>query len=329
MTISEAAKKKVVVNVVGDVGYKFRKEFDSGWFTGTVEQIRPLAEGGKDRRCVYDDGDSEDLSLIELQTLAILDPNVTKQEPAIGVSSSSSSSPSSKGRTQNAPMQQNQSSTRHGVNSDDETVTTSKVRGNKSDDTATSKALAHKIEERRRDDEEEGEELLQSETRSKRTVRQPPKEVDEIYRNEDGHRYESPASAVAASSDSEGEGAYPNEGNAPDDGNAYHDDNDSRFSEDDVGRTSVPTQGPPKRLVMKKPSSSSVSTEPPPTKKQQSTTRSRHRCSDSRNTTTITTTAASSVKRKRQTMTILANKSLSDEDDSYEGLFIEKIVDHR
>jgi hypothetical protein len=77
-------------------------------------------------------------------------------------------------------MQQNQSSTRHGVNSDDETVTTSKVRGNKSDDTVTSKALTHKIEKRRRDDEEEGEELLQSETRSKRTVRQPPK-VDEIY----------------------------------------------------------------------------------------------------------------------------------------------------
>jgi hypothetical protein len=335
MTISEAAKKKEVVNVVGDVGYKFRKEFDSGWFTGTVEQIRPLAEGGKDRRCVYDDGDSEDLSLIELQTLAILDPNVTKQEPAIGVSSSSSSSPSSKGRTQNAPMQQNQSSTRHGVNSDDETVT-SKARGNKSDDTVTSKALTHKIEKRRRDDEEEGEELLQSETRSKRTVRQPPKEVDEIYRNEDGHRYESPASAVAASSDSEGEGAYPNEGNAPDDGNADHDDNDSRFSEDDVGRTSVPTQGPPKRLVMKKPSSSSVSTEPLPTKKHQSTTRSRHRCSVGRNTTTITKTAASSVKRKRQTRTILANESLSDEDDDSrqvpskeEGLFIEKIVDHR
>ena len=39
------------------------------------------AEGGKDRRCVYDDGDSEDLSLLELQTLAILDLNVTKIKP--------------------------------------------------------------------------------------------------------------------------------------------------------------------------------------------------------------------------------------------------------
>jgi hypothetical protein len=39
------------------------------------------AEGGKDRRCVYEDGDCEDLSLIELQTLAIFDPNVTKTKP--------------------------------------------------------------------------------------------------------------------------------------------------------------------------------------------------------------------------------------------------------
>jgi len=114
-SFSKAAKKKepnnIVVNV-GDIGYKFRKEFDSGWFTGTVKHIRPLAEGGKDRRCVYDDGDSEDLSLIELQTLAILDPNVTKQKPAIGVSTSSSS----KGGKQNTPMQQNQSSTDEEIN---------------------------------------------------------------------------------------------------------------------------------------------------------------------------------------------------------------------
>ena len=335
MTISEAATKRgpnTVVDVVGDVGYKFRKEFDGGWFTGTVVRIRPSAGGGKDRRCVYDDGDGEDLSLIELQTLAISDPDVTKRKPAIGVSSPSSSS--SKGRTQNAPMRQNRSSTHRGVNSDE--TATSEARGNKSHDTATFRALTHEIEKRRRDDEEEVAELSQGEPRSKRTARRPP-EVDEIYGKEDGHGDESPASAVAASSDAEGEGAYPDEGNAPDDGNADHDDdNDSRFSEDDdVGRTSVPTRGPPKRLVMKKPSSSSVSTEPPPTKKRQSTTRSRHRCSVSRNTTTITTTAASSVKRKRGTRTILANESLSEEDDEdddndEEGLFkVERIVDHR
>ena len=35
-------KSSPVVNV-GDVGYKFRKEFDSGWFSGTVVEIRPLA----------------------------------------------------------------------------------------------------------------------------------------------------------------------------------------------------------------------------------------------------------------------------------------------
>ena len=64
----------------------------------------------------------------------------------------------------------------HGVKSDE--VVTSKARGVKSDDTVSSKALTHKIKKRRRNDEEEVTEL--SQTRSKRTVRQPPK-VDEIY----------------------------------------------------------------------------------------------------------------------------------------------------
>lgn len=39
--------------------------------------------GGKDRRCLYEDGDSEDLSLVELQTLALLDPKVTKKKAGI------------------------------------------------------------------------------------------------------------------------------------------------------------------------------------------------------------------------------------------------------
>jgi len=64
----------------------------------------------------------------------------------------------------------------HGVKSDE--AVTSKARGVKSDDTVTSKALTHKIKKRRRNDEEEVTEL--SQTRSKRTVKQPPK-VDEIY----------------------------------------------------------------------------------------------------------------------------------------------------
>jgi hypothetical protein len=119
---SETTKPRSVVNV-GDVGYKFRKEFHTGWYNGTVVEIRPHAGkcgdsclvphslsslapryahdffdayhsstdvlnhrcnagSGKDRRCVYEDGDCEDLSLIELQTLAILDPNVTKKKPS-------------------------------------------------------------------------------------------------------------------------------------------------------------------------------------------------------------------------------------------------------
>ena len=36
--------------------------------------------GGRDRRCLYEDGDSEDLSLVELRTLAVLDPKVTKKK---------------------------------------------------------------------------------------------------------------------------------------------------------------------------------------------------------------------------------------------------------
>ena len=37
-----SAKKRGEIGF-GDVGYKFRKEFDEGWFTGTVTKIRPMA----------------------------------------------------------------------------------------------------------------------------------------------------------------------------------------------------------------------------------------------------------------------------------------------
>ncbi|KAL3827192.1 hypothetical protein ACHAXA_006747 [Cyclostephanos tholiformis] len=60
---------------LGDVGYQFRKEFKSGWFFGKVIEIRPFAANGCDRRCVYTDGDVEDLSLVDLEELARLDPN--------------------------------------------------------------------------------------------------------------------------------------------------------------------------------------------------------------------------------------------------------------
>ena len=57
---------------IGEIGYEFRKEFDDGWFTGTVVEI--YKEDG-DRRCKYSDGDVEDLSLADLERLARLDPN--------------------------------------------------------------------------------------------------------------------------------------------------------------------------------------------------------------------------------------------------------------
>jgi hypothetical protein len=59
---------------IGDVGYQFRKEFDSGWYYGTVAEILQDADDGWDRRCVYEDGDCEDLSLSELKRLATLSP---------------------------------------------------------------------------------------------------------------------------------------------------------------------------------------------------------------------------------------------------------------
>jgi len=59
---------------IGDVGYQFRKEFDSGWFNGKVVEILPHALSGWDRRCVYEDGDCEDLMFDELKRLATLSP---------------------------------------------------------------------------------------------------------------------------------------------------------------------------------------------------------------------------------------------------------------
>eukprot|EP00984_Skeletonema_dohrnii_P007857 scaffold2901_cov91-Skeletonema_dohrnii-CCMP3373.AAC.1 len=70
---------------IGQVGYTFRKQFHSGWYIGKVSAIIP--RGGnyttpaaststttvKDRRCVYNDGDEEDLSLEELKHLAELE----------------------------------------------------------------------------------------------------------------------------------------------------------------------------------------------------------------------------------------------------------------
>mmetsp|Transcript_22181 Transcript_22181/g.39047 ORF Transcript_22181/g.39047 Transcript_22181/m.39047 type:complete len:440 (+) Transcript_22181:108-1427(+) len=75
---SVAVEESNNVNV-GDVGYTFRKQFGDDWYTGKVVGIRPgprtRAAGQKeDRRCLYEDGDAEDLSLPELRELALLDP---------------------------------------------------------------------------------------------------------------------------------------------------------------------------------------------------------------------------------------------------------------
>ena len=52
------------------VGYSFEKNFKGyGWFKGKVVEILPGAAGGKDRRCEYEDGDMEDLSLHQLRSL--------------------------------------------------------------------------------------------------------------------------------------------------------------------------------------------------------------------------------------------------------------------
>lgn len=58
---------------VGDIGFTFEKEFKGyGTFRGTVVQLRLGAANGKDRRCVYSDGDDEDLSLDEIHELVRL-----------------------------------------------------------------------------------------------------------------------------------------------------------------------------------------------------------------------------------------------------------------
>ena len=77
---------------IGEVGYVFRKQFDDGWYNGKVVKIRPGAVKGKDRRCRYTDGDEEDLSIRELQTLAKLDKMVQKKCPTGTVAACSTTS---------------------------------------------------------------------------------------------------------------------------------------------------------------------------------------------------------------------------------------------
>lgn len=56
--------------LITSVGYAFEKYFvGHGWFKGTVVEIRPGAANDKNRRCKYEDGDVEDLSLSQLHHL--------------------------------------------------------------------------------------------------------------------------------------------------------------------------------------------------------------------------------------------------------------------
>lgn len=68
---------------IGDVGYEFRKQFDAGWFTGKVTEIRPGAANGYDRRCVFSDGDIEDLRVRDLELLAKIDPEHKPPRPSV------------------------------------------------------------------------------------------------------------------------------------------------------------------------------------------------------------------------------------------------------
>ena len=57
---------------LGQVGYRFRKQFDCGWHCGEVTAICK-GVGNKNRLCIYGDGDAEHLSLRQLRALHQLD----------------------------------------------------------------------------------------------------------------------------------------------------------------------------------------------------------------------------------------------------------------
>jgi hypothetical protein len=65
---------------IGEVGYKFRKEFVDGWHHGTIVEIRPNARSGKRYRCHYKDGDCEDLSIGDLRKLTKLEIQDTQTQ---------------------------------------------------------------------------------------------------------------------------------------------------------------------------------------------------------------------------------------------------------
>ena len=102
------SKRDIDVPAVGEVGHTFDKYFPGhGWFEGKVIAIRPGAKGGKDRRCQYEDGDVEDVTLAHLKGL----PKRKKrsQKEATKQKSSSFSSKSVKKNKKNLPEATNTS----------------------------------------------------------------------------------------------------------------------------------------------------------------------------------------------------------------------------
>ena len=86
---------------ITSVGYSFEKRFKGhGWFKGKVVEIRPGAAGGKDRRCEYEDGDMEDLSLHQLRSLYhATQKKMTNQQGRDGASAASEFGTLSRGET--------------------------------------------------------------------------------------------------------------------------------------------------------------------------------------------------------------------------------------
>lgn len=86
---------------ITSVGYSFEKRFKGhGWFKGKVVEIRPGAAGGKDRRCEYEDGDMEDLSLHQLRSLYhATQKKMKNQQGRAGASAASEFGTSSRGET--------------------------------------------------------------------------------------------------------------------------------------------------------------------------------------------------------------------------------------
>ena len=86
---------------ITSVGHSFEKLFNGhGWFKGKVVAIRPGAVGGKDRRCKYEDGDVEDLSLSQLHYLYHAAQKKKRQGKG-GASAASASGTSARGGSAN------------------------------------------------------------------------------------------------------------------------------------------------------------------------------------------------------------------------------------